>query len=55
MASVDLNTHQKNAQPMVRYVTHAKVGITFRGYVKRLNLNPRATLGIEQLGRINMR
>ena len=55
MASVDLNTHPKNAQPMVRYVTHAKVGITFGGYAKRLNLNPRVTLGLEQLERINMR
>ena len=46
MASVDLNTHPKNAQPMVRYVTHVKVGITFGGYAKRLNLNPRVTLGL---------
>ena len=50
-----LSTHPKNAQPMVRYVTHVKVGITFGGYAKRLSLNPRATLGLEQLGRINMR
>ena len=49
MASVDSNTHPKNAQPMVRYVTHVKAEITFGGYAKRLSLNPRATLSIEHL------
>ena len=55
MASVDLNTHPESAQPMVRYVTHVEVGITFGGYAKRLNPNLKVTLSIEHLGRINMR
>ena len=55
VASVDLSTDLKNAKPMVRYVTHVKVEITFGGYAKRLSLNPRATLSLEHLGKINMR
>ena len=32
-----------SAQPMVRYATHVKVGITFGGYARRQSLNLRAT------------
>ena len=40
MASVDSGTHPGNAQPMVRYVTHVKVEITFGGYVKKSKSKP---------------
>ena len=40
MASVDLNTHPGSAQPMVRYVTHVKVEITFGGYAKSTKSKP---------------
>ena len=55
MASVDLSTHPESAQPMVRYVTYVKVGITFGGYVGRLSLNLRVTLSIGHLGKTNIR
>ena len=55
MASVDSGTHPGNAQPLVRYVTHVRVEITFGGYVKSPSLSLRVTLSLEHQGKINMR
>ena len=55
VASVDLRTHQESAQPMVRYATYVKVGITFGRFVGRLSLNLKVTLSIGHLGKTNMR
>ena len=40
MASVDSSTHPESAQPLVRYVTHVKVGITFGRVCKKTKSKP---------------